>query len=57
MKNENVLLGPNSEALWGGGSYLTCASVPLENFITMATLSQSLIAPISGITELAAEKT
>ena len=35
----------------------TCARVPLGNFITMATLSQSLIAPISGITELAAENT
>ena len=35
----------------------TCARVLLGNFITMATLSQSLIAPISGMTELAAEKT
>ena len=36
---------------------LTCARVLLGNFMTMATLSQSLISPISGITELAAENT
>ena len=35
----------------------TCARVLLGNFMTMATLSQSLIAPISGMTELAAENT